>query len=347
MTLRNAQAPSTPTDSLTRNLKKPPTTLTLLGNWEMVASGLFTLVGKLRDGQSVAVKRLYENNYKRVEQFMNEVMILSSLHHRNLVTLYGCTSCQSRELLLVYEFIPNGTVADHLHGDRAQKGALTWPIRMNIAIETAEALAYLHAFERPIIHRDVKTNNILLDSNFLVKVADFGISRLFPSDVTHVSTAPKGTPGYLDPDYHKCYQLTDKSDVFSFGVVLMEIISSKPAVDISRHRQEINLATMAIKKIRNGTLHELVDPYIGFNTDDRVRRMITLVAKLGFRCLEEEKDMRPCMDEVVKVLKGIQREADGMGKKTSKLDTHMDDIGLLKSVPPLSPDSIMDNWGLG
>ncbi|KAG9450503.1 hypothetical protein H6P81_010468 [Aristolochia fimbriata] len=300
--------------------------------------------GKLRDGRSVAVKRLYENNYKRVEQFMNEVKILSSLRHQSLVTLFGCTSRHSRELLLVYEFIPNGTVADHLHGDHAHKGALTWPVRMNIAIETAEALAYLHAIEPPIIHRDVKTNNILLDSNFCVKVADFGLSRLFPVDVTHVSTTPQGTPGYVDPDYHKCYQLTDKSDVYSFGVVLMEIISSKPAVDITRHRHEINLANMAINKIHSGSLHELVDPDLGFNTDQRVRKMITLVAELGFRCLQEEKDMRPSMEEVVLVLKGIEKE-DGMEKKTSELDNQMDDIGLLKSVPPLSPDSVMDNWG--
>ncbi|XP_068641763.1 LEAF RUST 10 DISEASE-RESISTANCEUS RECEPTOR-LIKE PROTEIN KINASE-like 1.2 isoform X1 [Aristolochia californica] len=302
-------------------------------------------LGKLQDGRSVAVKRLYENNYKRVEQFMNEVKILSSLRHENLVTLYGCTSRHSRELLLVYEFIPNGTVADHLHGDHAQKGALTWPIRMNVAIETAESLAYLHAFEPPIIHRDVKTNNILLDSNLHVKVADFGLSRLFPLDVTHVSTTPQGTPGYVDPDYHKCYQLTDKSDVYSFGVVLMEIISSKPAVDITRHRQEINLAIMAINKIHNGALHELVDPNLGFDTDYRVKKMITLVAELGFRCLQEEKDMRPSMVEVVEVLKGIKREEDETKKKTSELDTQMNDVGLLKTVPPFSPDSVMDNWG--
>ncbi|TXG57329.1 hypothetical protein EZV62_018642 [Acer yangbiense] len=166
--------------------------------------------GKLRDGREVAVKRLYEHNYRRVEQFMNEIKILTRLRHKNLVSLYGCTSRHSQGLLLVYEFIPNGTIANHLHGDRANPCLLTWPIRMNIAIETASALAYLHASD--IIHRDVKTNNILLDNNFCVKVVDFGLSRLFPTDVTHVSTAPQGTPSYVDPEYHQCYQLTREDD---------------------------------------------------------------------------------------------------------------------------------------
>ncbi|KAJ4972838.1 hypothetical protein NE237_006012 [Protea cynaroides] len=137
---------------------------------------------KLRNGQEVAVKRLYENNCKRVKQFMNEVGILGRLRHPNLVTLCGCTSRYSHELLLVYEFIPNGTVADHLHGDRTESGSLPWPTRMSIAIETVQALTYLHASD--IIHRDVKTNNILLDQNFHVKVANFGLSRLFPTEVT-------------------------------------------------------------------------------------------------------------------------------------------------------------------
>lgn len=222
------------------------------------------------------MKRLYEHSYKRVELFINEVEILTRLHHKNLVQLYGCT--QPRQgLLLVYEYIPNGTVADHLHGDQANPCLLTWPIRLNIAIETATALAYLHASD--IIHRDVKTNNILLDDYYRVKVADFGVSRLFPSDVTHVSTAPQGTPGYIDPEYYKCYQLTDKSDVYSFGVVLVELISSMLAVDTSRHKEEINLGLLALNRIQNEAIDELVDPCIGFHLDTEVKRMVTSVAE--------------------------------------------------------------------
>ncbi|KAL0343372.1 UNVERIFIED_CONTAM: LEAF RUST 10 DISEASE-RESISTANCE LOCUS RECEPTOR-LIKE PROTEIN KINASE-like 1.4 [Sesamum angustifolium] len=179
-----------------------------------------------------------------------------------------------------------------------------YPVRLNIAIETADALAYLHKSD--IIHRDVKTNNILLDNDFHVKVADFGLSRLFPTDVTHVSTAPQGTPGYVDPEYYQCYQLTEKSDVYSFGVVLIELISSLQAVDTNRHRHDINLANMAINKIQNHTLHELVDSSLGFETNSIVRRMATLVAELAFRCLQQERDMRPSMEEVLEALRGFK-----------------------------------------
>lgn len=260
------------------------------------------------------------------------------------MALYGCTSCQSKELLLVYEFIPNGTVADHLHGDRAKDAPLTWPIRMSIAIETAGALAYLHASD--IIHRDVKTHNILLDDNFCVKVADFGLSRLFPTNVTHVSTAPQGTPGYVDPEYHQCYQLTDKSDVYSFGVVLIELISSMPAVDISRRRQEINLANWAINRIQNHAFNELIDPSLGFQSDSSIERMAQSVSEVAFRCLQLEKEMRPTMEEVLEALKEIQeyKEEKSEGEATGKCmhpSPEGDHVVLLKNSKVLpSPDSV-------
>lgn len=271
---------------------------------------------------------------------MNEVEILARLRHRNLVSLYGCTSRSSRELLLVYEYVPNGTVADHLHGKLAKSGKLPWCTRMKIAIETASALVYLHASE--IIHRDVKTNNILLDNNYCVKVADFGLSRLFPLDVTHVSTAPQGTPGYVDPEYHQCYQLSDKSDVFSFGVVLVELISSMPAVDITRHRQEINLFNMAINKIQNSTLHEFVDPSLGFESDYKIQEMITSVAELAFRCLQSMKDERPTMMEVLDTLNIIKKQ--NAEKVTDREADISDDAVLLKNGYGSSPSSMSVSW---
>ncbi|KAK3163822.1 hypothetical protein QOZ80_1AG0008750 [Eleusine coracana subsp. coracana] len=309
------------------------------GSRELGDGGFGTVYkGKLRDGRVVAVKRLYKNNYKRVEQFINEVDILSRLLHQNLVTLYGCTSRISRDLLLVYEYIPNGTVADHLHGPRAAERGLTWPLRMNIAIETADALAYLHAVE--IIHRDVKTNNILLDDSFHVKVADFGLSRLFPLEVTHVSTVPQGTPGYVDPVYHQCYKLTDKSDVYSFGVVLVELISSKPAVDMSRSHSEINLANMALNRIQNHEVEQLVDPEIGYETDSETKRMIDLVAELAFQCLQMERDLRPSIKEVVEILNCIKNGEC----PTKRNSSPKEDVHLLKNSIQYSPDSVIHRY---
>ncbi|KAM0058588.1 putative protein kinase RLK-Pelle-WAK-LRK10L-1 family [Helianthus debilis subsp. tardiflorus] len=306
--------------------------------------------GKLQDGREVAVKKLYENNYKRVQHFMNEVEILTKLRHPHLVLLYGCTSRHSRELLLVYEYIPNGTVADHLHGEQANPGLLTWPIRMKIAIETASALVYLHASE--IIHRDVKTNNILLDHNFCVKVADFGLSRLIPNNVTHVSTAPQGTPGYLDPQYHQRYQLTDKSDVYSFGVVLIELISSMAPVDLNRSQDDISLANLALNRIKRSAIDQLIDPVLGFDSNPEIKNMITSVAELAFRCLQYHSEMRPTMQEVLDVLMEIQAERGiDVGDNIKDLETLnppalteiKDSVFLLKDFPP-SPVSVSSEW---
>ncbi|XP_028794481.1 LEAF RUST 10 DISEASE-RESISTANCE LOCUS RECEPTOR-LIKE PROTEIN KINASE-like 1.2 isoform X1 [Neltuma alba] len=305
--------------------------------------------GKLEDGREVAVKRLYEQHYKQVEQFMNEVRILTRLHHKNLVTLYGCTSRHSRELLLVYEFIPNRTVAHHLHLHRDPKKptVFPWSTRMKIAVQTARALVYLHASE--IIHRDIKTNNILLDEGFNVKVADFGLSRLFPNNVTHVSTAPQGTPGYLDPEYHSCYQLTSKSDVYSFGVVLIELITSMEAVDMSRDSDSINLSSLAVRKIQRSELSELVDPSLGFERDGEVKRMVILVAQVAFQCLQTNKELRPSMEEVLEMLERIQSGSDRVQEhpRLPPESPKWDEVGLLKNAnpPPYSPNSVADKWG--
>ncbi|KAG6525323.1 LEAF RUST 10 DISEASE-RESISTANCE LOCUS RECEPTOR-LIKE PROTEIN KINASE-like 1.2 [Zingiber officinale] len=301
--------------------------------------------GKLRDGRTVAVKRLYGKNYKKVEQFMNEVKILSLLRHQFLVSLYGSTSHRSRELVLVYEFVPNGTVADHLHGRRAAERILTWPMRLRIAIETADALAYLHVVDPPIIHRDVKTTNILLDDAFRVKVADFGLSRLFPLDATHVSTAPQGTPGYVDPEYYQCFQLTTKSDVYSFGVVLVELISSKPAIDLRREKSEVHLANMAIAKIQNHELVDLVDPELWRTSDEAARMRIAMVAELAFRCLQSDGDRRPAVREVLEGLVAIENAACDSGDKAEDAANWLrDDSSLTHNVAMCSPVTFAGKW---
>ncbi|KAJ7528996.1 hypothetical protein O6H91_15G029000 [Diphasiastrum complanatum] len=273
-----------------------------------LGTGAFSTVykGNLKDGQIVAVKKLNRCNKYGLNQLYSEVTILSKVRHRNLVQLLGFC-LDGSELLLVYEFVPNGTLAGHLHGDRGK--GLNWATRLRIAVETARALAYLHESVCPsILHRDVKATNILLDESFHAKVADFGLSKFVPLEVTHISTAPQGTPGYLDPDYQKSYRLTDKSDVYSFGVVLMEMISAKKAVDMSREMNEINLASFAIAKILCGALHEVVDPNLEIQSMPEVKDMVTSVAQLALCCLSSKKDSRPGMKKVAEKLEQILQQ---------------------------------------
>ena len=152
----------------------------------------------------------------------------------------------------------------------------------------------------------MQASNILLDENLDVKLVDFRLCRLVPVDASHVTTNPQGTPGYVDPEYYQCYQLTEKSDVYSFGVVLVEIISAKTAMDISRNRREINLANLAISKIQEGALHELVDLQLEIEVNQEVKVMVSAVAELAFRCLASERDDRPDMEEVVAQLEEIR-----------------------------------------
>ncbi|CAM0878993.1 unnamed protein product [Alopecurus aequalis] len=303
----------------------------------VVGAGGFGTVykGILQDGSVLAVKRLYKNSYKGVEQFANEVDILSRLRHPNLVAFYGCTSSSlsscCRDLLLAYEFVPNGTLANHLHyGGEAP--LLTWPTRLGIAVEAAGALAYLHAHQ--VVHRDVKTSNILLDEEFHVKVADFGMSRLFPPDATHVSTAPQGTPGYVDPAYHHMYHLTDKSDVYSFGVVLVELLSSRPAVDMSQIGTDVNLACMAVRMIQCCEIEMLVDPRLGYGVSRS-----DLVGEVAFRCLQPEQDVRPSISEVLDVLTEAHQRMMNSGYCATT-----DDTMLLKKSRDGSPDSVIHQW---
>ncbi|XP_020254646.1 LOW QUALITY PROTEIN: LEAF RUST 10 DISEASE-RESISTANCE LOCUS RECEPTOR-LIKE PROTEIN KINASE-like 1.1 [Asparagus officinalis] len=218
--------------------------------------------------------------------------------------------------------------------------SLPLSLRLSAAIDTASALSYLHSID--IIHRDVKTHNILVDNNFNAKVADFGLSRLFPANATHVSTAPQGTPGYLDPEYHRFYQLTDKSDVYSFGVVLMELISSRPAVDVNLRPNEISLAMATMSKIQNGELADLVDPGLEFGSNQEANRMVTQMAELAFRCLQMDRDMRPPIKEVLEGLKEIEAGSQYCNGDNCEVRTK-EESRLLKDSGSISPDSVMKN----
>ena len=277
-------------------------------------------LGQLYDGRIVAVKHLHQHHPAAAagrafstKSFCNEILILSSIDHPNLVKLHGYCS-DPRGLLLVYDYVPNGTLADHLHGPKSlyRKASLTWQVRIDIALQTAMAIEYLHfSVEPAIVHRDITSSNIFVERDMRIKVGDFGLSRLlvFPeatssSSSGYVWTGPQGTPGYLDPDYHRSFRLTEKSDVYSLGVVLLELISGMKAVDHTRDKRDMTLADLMVSKIQMGLLHQVVDPVLLLDTD--AMNGVDAVAELAFRCVQTEKDDRPDSKEVVAELKRIR-----------------------------------------
>ncbi|KAK8473600.1 hypothetical protein PHAVU_001G184100 [Phaseolus vulgaris] len=264
--------------------------------------------GELQDGTLVAVKKARVGNLKSTQQVLNEVAILSQVNHKNLVRLLGC--CVESELpFMIYEYISNGTLYDHLHG-RYCSNFLNWKTRLKVAFQTAEALAYLHsAAHTPIYHRDVKSTNILLDDDFNAKVSDFGLSRLASPGLSHVSTCAQGTLGYLDPEYYRNYQLTDKSDVYSYGVVLLELLTSQKAIDFNRDEDDVNLAIHVNQRASNGNIMELVDQrLLSVETlEDKIFTSITLFLELALECLREKKGERPSMKDIVQRLVCIIR----------------------------------------
>ncbi|MCO5592490.1 hypothetical protein L7F22_046493 [Adiantum nelumboides] len=272
--------------------------------------------GLLDDGTEVAVKVAKVGNIKSTEQLLNEVTILSQVNHRSLVRLLGCC-VETPQPLLVYEYIPNGTLADHLRGPG--RPFLAWSARLSIALQTAEGLAYLHSSAYPpIFHRDVKCSNILLDHQLQARVCDFGLSRLAEPDATHISTCAQGTLGYLDPEYFRKLQLTDKSDVYSFGVVLFELATSKKAIDLSRGQDDVNLAVLVAERAESGCLMELADRRLFFdvvagqqhsyrhnNGSADLGASVEAVLRLGLKCTHESRTHRPTMREVVEELRAV------------------------------------------
>ncbi|XP_022773316.1 putative wall-associated receptor kinase-like 16 isoform X2 [Durio zibethinus] len=258
--------------------------------------------GILEGNNMVAIKKSKIVEQSQIEQFINEVVVLSKINHRNVVKLLGC--CLEEEVpLLVYEFVTNGTLFDHIH-DKGRAATIPWETRLRIAAETAGVLSYLHsAASIPIIHRDVKTTNILLDDNYTAKVSDFGASRLVPVDQTQLSTMVQGTLGYLDPEYLHTSQLTEKSDVYSFGVVLVELLTGRKALAFDRPEEERSLAKYFLSSLRRDRLFDILESRL---VDEENRDQIMEVAKLAMRCLEVKGEERPSMKEVAMELEGLR-----------------------------------------
>ncbi|XP_050217762.1 putative wall-associated receptor kinase-like 16 [Mercurialis annua] len=260
--------------------------------------------GTLPDNQIVAVKKSKIGDDTQVEGFINEVMILSQINHRNIVKLLGCC-LETQVPLLVYEFVTNGTLFDHIHSDNGTNGRILipWETRLRIATEVAEALSYMHsAASTPIIHRDIKSANILLDKNYTAKVSDFGASKLIPLDKSELTTLVQGTFGYLDPEYFYSSQLTEKSDVYSFGVVLIELLTRKKPISFTRIEEERNLAMYFVTSIQENRLLQVVD-YLLIN--EKNNEDIKRVAMLAKRCVSVRGDERPKMKDVAIELRGL------------------------------------------
>ncbi|KAK4781172.1 hypothetical protein SAY87_017278 [Trapa incisa] len=279
----------------------------------ILGEGGFGIVysGKLDDSQEVAVKVLKREDQHGTREFLAEVEMLSRLHHRNLVKLIGiCTD--ERVRCLVYELIPNGSVESHLHGADKEKSPLDWGARMKIALGAARGLAYLHEDSNPrVIHRDFKSSNILLEHDFTPKLSDFGLAREAQDEgQRQVSTQVMGTFGYLAPEYAMTGHLLVKSDVYSYGVVLLELLTGRKPVDLSQPQGQENLVSWARPLLTSQEgLEVIADPLLKLS-DEVLLDSLAKVAAIASMCVQPEASHRPFMGEVVQALKLVCSEFD-------------------------------------
>ncbi|CAH8279073.1 unnamed protein product [Arabidopsis lyrata] len=261
--------------------------------------------GILPNGQLIAIKRAQQGSLQGGLEFKTEIELLSRVHHKNVVRLLGF--CFDRnEQMLVYEYISNGSLKDSLSGKSGIR--LDWTRRLKIALSSGKGLAYLHELaDPPIIHRDIKSNNILLDENLTAKVADFGLSKLVGDpEKTHVTTQVKGTMGYLDPEYYMTNQLTEKSDVYGFGVVMLELLTGRSPIE--RGKYVVREVKTKMNTSRNlYDLQELLDTTIIASSGNL--KGFEKYVDLALRCVEEEGVNRPSMGEVVKEIENIMQLA--------------------------------------
>ncbi|XP_042002095.1 PTI1-like tyrosine-protein kinase At3g15890 isoform X1 [Salvia splendens] len=269
--------------------------------------------GRTSKGVELAVKRLKAMTAKAEMEFAVEVEILGRVRHKNLLGLRGFYA-GGDERLIVYDYMPNHSLLTHLHGQLAPDGLLDWPRRMNIAIGSAEGIAYLHHEAKPhIIHRDIKASNVLLDSEFDAKVADFGFAKLIPEGVSHLTTRVKGTLGYLAPEYAMWGKVSESCDVYSFGILLLEIISARKPLEKLPGGVKRDIVQWATPFLDKGAFEQIADPRLKGRFDrDELKRVIAI----ALRCTDAEAENRPSMVEVVAWLKG------GVGSRRREVRIH-------------------------
>lgn len=253
--------------------------------------------GTIRNGPEVAVKVLSAESRQGIREFLTEIDVISNVKHPNLVELVGCC-VEGNNRILVYEYLQNSSLDRALLGYNSEPADFTWTIRSTICIGVARGLAYLHEeLASPIVHRDIKASNILLDKNYIPKIGDFGLAKLFPDNVTHISTRVAGTTGYLAPEYAWHGQLTKKADIYSFGVLVLEIVSGT-----SSSRSILNEDKILLQKTwelyEAKRLKELVDPALGDYPEEEVIRFI----KVALFCIQAAAARRPSMPQVVTML---------------------------------------------
>ncbi|XP_061981348.1 putative wall-associated receptor kinase-like 11 [Populus nigra] len=280
--------------------------------------------GMLTDGRIIAVKKSKVVDEENLEEFINEVVILSQINHRNVVKLLGC--CLETEVpILVYEFISNGNLYKYIHVQN-DDFLLSWEMRLRIAIEVAGALSYLHsAASIPIYHRDIKSTNILLDEKYRATISDFGSSRSIAINQTHLTTHVQGTFGYLDPEYFQSSQFTEKSDVYSFGVVLVELLSGQKPIFSASPTESRSLATHFIMLMEDNRLFDILDARVKEHCHNEE---VVAAGNLARKCLNLNGKNRPTMKEVTTELERIIQKGSNVQQDSQENENIMADLSM-------------------